>query len=161
MDVSSVPQGDKHKAECPASMQKTSYRVNDVPRDFQCYSKSKARAHIGATTFVQGVSDRGGMRTTAGVDYPAIQGGRHTYNDDLKQTDRQTDNGHTDRHTDRQQRTQTDRQTGRQIDRYTDRQTTDTQIDTQTDGYTDRQSIKTISVKELPFNCNVAMPMYF
>ncbi|XP_062517151.1 uncharacterized protein LOC134192428 [Corticium candelabrum] len=78
MDVSSVPQGDKHKAECPASMQKTSYRVNDVPRDFQCYSKSKARAHIGATTFVQGVSDRGGMRTTAGVDYPAIQGGRQS-----------------------------------------------------------------------------------
>ena len=24
-----------------------------------------------------------------------------------------------------------------------------------------RQSLKTINVKELPFNCNVAMPMYF
>lgn len=70
MDVSSIPQGDRLKAECAASMQQKSYQPKQG-QDFQPYSKSSAVAHIGATTFRLGVSDRDGMKSTAGVAYSA------------------------------------------------------------------------------------------
>jgi hypothetical protein len=71
MDFSSIPQGDRQKAECPASTQQYFYQPKQAP-DFQPYNKSNAVAHIGATTFRLGTSDRSRvMNSTTDAAYPA------------------------------------------------------------------------------------------
>ena len=71
MHVSSIPQGDRLKADQPSSVQQDSYRRHANGEATEPYDKSDAVARVGATTFRLGTSRHGDMRSTTGETYSA------------------------------------------------------------------------------------------
>ncbi|XP_065836185.1 uncharacterized protein [Oscarella lobularis] len=71
MHVSSIPQGDRLKADQPSSVQQDSYRRHANGEATEPYDKSDAVARVGATTFRLGTSLHGDMRSTTGETYSA------------------------------------------------------------------------------------------